>query len=54
MIKMPWYEPLEKKLQPMQGLVLLGLLGVIGVSVYVLVKGDSIKKTGLLVYFLSP
>lgn len=38
----------------MQGLVIAGLALLILVTGYILIKGDSIQKTGWLVYLISP
>lgn len=54
MWKPGWYAPIEKKLEPMTGLVIAGLLAIVLFSVWVLVKGDSIQKTSWLVYLISP
>ncbi len=54
MITLPWYGKLEKMLMPAQGLVNLLLVGIILFSVYVIIKGDNVAKTGWLVYLISP
>lgn len=54
MIQMPWYGKLEKVLGPSQEVVVLLLVGVILISAYLVVKGDAVKRTGWLVYLLSP
>lgn len=54
MRKPPWYQKLENFLNPHQELVTLGLLVIIGVSLYLLFQGDSVKRTFWLVYLISP
>jgi hypothetical protein len=54
MKKPPWYQKLEDYLRPRQDIVTLGLLAIIGISLYLLVKGDPVKRTFWLVYLISP
>lgn len=50
----PWYRWLEERLEPLQGAVVVLLLLVIGVSVYLIVRGPNWARTVWLVYLLSP
>ncbi len=54
MFKMPWADPLEKKLKPFQGLVALALVGIVLWTIYILVRGTAITKTAWLVWMISP
>ena len=48
------YKRIEKELMPTQWLVIVGLLVIIGISGYLIVKGDNVKRTAWLVYLFMP
>ena len=50
----PWYGTLERKLKGVEWLTDALLIGIIIVSVYLLIKGDSVLKTAWAVYLVSP
>lgn len=52
--EMPWYEPMEEALQPLNPYttILLVLLGAF--TIYVALRGDSIGRMAWLVYLVSP
>ena len=54
MWKPPWYAGVEKKLIPLQWVVTLGLVIIVGLSIWAIVSGDNIKRTVWFVYLLSP
>jgi hypothetical protein len=52
--KMPWYDRLNRYLLPGQDLVKLALLLIGGLCIYFAAKSDPAKRTGFLVYLISP
>lgn len=54
MITPPWYKKLNDILLPVQPVVWFGLLLFIGISVYLLVRGDKVQRTAWFVYLVSP
>lgn len=54
MIKVPWAEPIERVLRPFEGMIDVGLWGIIVITLLVLWKGDSIGKTAWFVWLATP
>ena len=54
MFKVPWAEPIEKGLRPFQGIVVIGLIFIVLTTIYVIIKGNNVSKTGWLVWLLVP
>ena len=52
--KPPWYSWVDKKLESVEGLTDVVLLGIIVISVFLLIKGDRVAKTAWVVYVISP
>jgi len=54
MLKVPWAEPIERKLRPIQGVVMMSLIIIILITIYLVLKGSSTAKTGWLVWLMVP
>jgi hypothetical protein len=54
MIKMPWYDSINKKLLPCQLFVDILLISIIIVSLWLIIKGKPLTKTAWLTYLISP
>lgn len=52
--KPPWYGWVDDKLQSVEGLTDVVLLGIIAISIILLFKGDRVTKTSWIVYLVSP
>ena len=53
-IKPPWYDWIETKLEPMQGLVILILVGMIAVTVWMIFQKSAALRTLWAVFLISP
>jgi hypothetical protein len=53
MWKVPWAEPLEKKLKPYQGFVVLALVAFMIGTLWILWKGNATGRTAWLVFLLA-
>jgi len=51
---MPWYKSINRKLEGVEWLVDLILIGVIVLSIILVLRGDRITKTAWVVYLISP
>ena len=52
--EMPWYKSINRKLEGVEWLVDLILIGVIVLSIILVLRGDRITKTAWVVYLISP
>lgn len=50
----PWYSRLDEWLQPQFPLMLFIAFAIIGVTLFLLWRGDRVLLAGWLVYLLSP
>lgn len=50
----PWYQKLEEKLQPAQGVVIAGLIAVAAISIYMIFQKSRSLRTAWFVYLISP
>lgn len=53
-VRMPWYEAIERVLNPLQPIVIGGLIVTIAVTLWLIVKGPAWARTAWLVYLVSP
>ncbi len=53
MWKVPWAEPLERKLQPYQGAVMLALAGFLLFTAWIIWRGSATGRTAWLVFLLA-
>lgn len=51
---LPWYEPLNRRLEGSEWLVNALLVLIILISVYLILNKDRVAKTAWLVYLVSP
>ncbi len=51
---MPWYKALNSRLEGSEWFVNAGIVAVITLSVFLLLRGDRITKTAWFVYLISP
>ena len=54
MISMPWAKPVNDFLQPMEGVVVIGLVLVVLVTVWVILRGNAAGKTAWLTWLMIP
>ena len=51
---LPWYSKLQKIVAPTEGVSTLVLIGIIAITIFVIWKGDAVKKALWAVYLVSP
>jgi len=54
MPKVPWAGPIEKVLQPFEGMVTVGLWLVVFTTIFVIFKGNSTGKIAWFVWVVTP
>lgn len=52
--ELPWYPAMEKALRPIEPYSSLVLVGIAVIALWVAFRGDSVTKTAVMIWIVSP